>query len=138
MSRAADLRLTDVQPSQFWISERKLRDVRAWFTPEDLSGFGPIPVLLLDGVPVMTDGHTRAVAALTAGLEAVPMAWDEDELDRVMYRRCVAACRERRILTPADLLTRVIPEAEYRLRWDRWCDAMQAEVLRERAGADHE
>ena len=41
---------------------------QAWLDPEDLDGFAPIPVKLLDGLPVMTDGHTRAVAALMAGL----------------------------------------------------------------------
>ena len=29
----------------------------------------------------MTDGHTRAVAAVRAGLKTVPLVWDEDELD---------------------------------------------------------
>lgn len=128
-----NLTLADVQPSQFRICERKLRDVRAWFRPEDLSGFEPIPIRILDGVPVMTDGHTRAVAALLAGLETVPMAPEEDELDWEMYRRCVAACRERGIFRPADLVDRIVPEETYTEEWDRWCDRMQAEVLRRRA-----
>ena len=55
--------LKDLQPSQFWISEEKLQAVERWFDPADLSGFEPIPVRLLDGRPVMTDGHTRAAAA---------------------------------------------------------------------------
>ena len=57
------LRLRDLQPSQFYISAGKLKAIERWLHPEDLSGFQPIPVKLLDGKPVMTDGHTRAVAA---------------------------------------------------------------------------
>ena len=105
-----ELRLNDLQPSQFYISEGKLRAVEAWLNPEDLTAYEPIPVRILDGRPVMTDGHTRAVAALRAGLESVPLGWDADELDWDMYRRCVAACREREICSPADLLRQIIPE----------------------------
>ena len=89
-----ELKLKDIQPSQFYISEKKLHDIEAWLNPEDLSGFEPIPVKILDGVPVMTDGHTRAAAALRAGLTAVPLAADEDDLDWEMYRACVKACTE--------------------------------------------
>ena len=127
-----ELKLKDIQPSQFYISEKKLHDIEAWLNPEDLSGFEPIPVKILDGVPVMTDGHTRAAAALRAGLTAVPLAADEDDLDWDMYRACVKACRERNIFTPADLLPRIIPEQEYQEKWDRWCDNMQAEIRRSR------
>lgn len=127
-----DLKLKDLQPSQFYISEKKLREVEAWLDPADLSAFAPIPVKLLDGLPVMTDGHTRAVAALRAGLEAVPLCRDEDDLDWDMYRACVKACRERSILSPTALAGRILPEAEYREKWDAWCDEMQAEVARRR------
>ena len=75
-----ELKLKDLQPSQFYISEKKLRDIESWLNPVDLSCFEPIPLKLLDGRPVMTDGHTRAVAALRAGLDSVPLVWDEDEL----------------------------------------------------------
>ena len=127
-----ELKLKDLQPSQFYISEKKLRDIEGWLNPADLSCFEPIPVKLLDGRPVMTDGHTRAVAALRAGLEAVPLVWDEDELSWDMYRACVASCREQGIEAPGDLLSRIISEEKYREQWDKWCDRMQAEVERNR------
>lgn len=129
-------KLRELQPSQFCISEKKLRDVEGWFDPKDLSAFPPIPVKVLDGVPVMTDGHTRAVAALRAGLDAVPLAAEEDELDWEMYRECVTACRQRGVFSPADLLPRIISEEAYAEHWDRWCDAMQAGVLARRAEQD--
>lgn len=127
-----NLKLKDLQPSQFYISEKKLFDIEAWLDPADLSGFEPIPVKILDGVPVMTDGHTRAVAALRAGLAAVPLVRDEDELDWEMYRACVKACRERNIFSPADLLQSIIPEQEYQEKWDHWCDVLHAEIRRSR------
>ena len=123
--RIEDLKLKDLQPSQFYISEKKLRDIQAWLDPADLSGFEAIPVKLLDGVPVMTDGHTRAAAALLAGLDTVPLVWDTDELDRRMYRRCVEECRRRQVFSPSDLLPRIIGESEYHEKWDAWCDMMQ-------------
>ena len=126
------MELKDLQPSQFYISEKKLQDIESWLDPADLSAFEPIPVKLLDGRPVMTDGHTRAVAAIRAGLDSVPLIRDEDELDWDMYRACVKACREQGILSPADLLAQIISEEDYKEKWDRWCDVMQAEIVQSR------
>ena len=130
-----DWKLRELQPSQFYISEKKLREVEAWFDAKDLSSFAPIPVKLLDGRPVMTDGHTRAVAALRAGLDAVPLVWDADALDWEMYRVCVEACRSRQVCSPCDLLERVLSAEDYRAQWDGWCDAIQEAVIRNRVGA---
>ncbi len=127
------LTLKELQPSQFYISETKLSAVESWFDPCDLSGFEPIPVKILDDIPVMTDGHTRAAAALRAGMVSVPLIADPDDLDWDMYRECVRECRNRGVNTPADLLSRIISETEYREKWDAWCDEMQAEVLKKRA-----
>ena len=44
MKDISKLTLKDLQPSQFYISEKKLADVEAWFDPADLSRFEPIPV----------------------------------------------------------------------------------------------
>ena len=129
MQNRPTFKLTELQPSQFYISEKKLRQVEAWLRPQELSNFEPIPVKLLDGLPVMTDGHTRAAAALRAGLDRVPLVWDRDELDWDMYRRCVAECKRRGVNSPAELLRRVISEAEYAEKWDRWCDEMHAELI---------
>ena len=87
-----EMKLSELQPSQFYISAKKLKDIESWLNPADLSNFEPIPVKLLDGMPVMTDGHTRAVAAIRAGLDSVPLIWDHDELDWDMYRACVILC----------------------------------------------
>ena len=85
--------LRDIQPSQFYISESILSLVESWFDPNALSSFEAIPVRLLDGIPVMTDRHTRATAALRAGLVSVPLDWEQNELDWEMYAKCVEECR---------------------------------------------
>ena len=129
----SEMKLKELQPSQFYISAKKLKDIECWLHPADLSNFEPIPVKMLDGKPVMTDGHTRAVAAIRAGLDSVPLIWDMDELDWDMYRACVKACREQNILSPEDLLTRIISEEDYQEKWDKWCDIMQAEITQSRS-----
>lgn len=124
----SEILLKELQPSQFYVSEEKLRKAEQWFNPEDLSNFEPISVKELDGKLVMLDGHTRAVAALNAGLEKVPLIWETEEWDWEMYRRCVHECEQRDVLSPLDLVPRVISAAEYWEKWDAWCDRMQAEV----------
>ena len=132
MPELSKLLLRDLQPSQFWISERKLADVLSWFRPDDLSAFEPLPVKYLDGVPVLTDGHTRAVAALNAGLDKVPLVPETDELDWGLYRACVAACREKGIFSTLALTDRILTEEDYKREWDGWCDQLHAKTVRER------
>ncbi|MGN0741380.1 MAG: hypothetical protein ACI4L8_01935 [Candidatus Fimadaptatus sp.] len=123
-----DMAIRELQPSQFYLSAGKLERVRSWFDPRDMSGFEPLPVKLLDGRHVLTDGHTRAFAALSAGLERVPVVWDEDELDWEAYRIDVAACLRRGVAGVEDLAGRVLSEADYARKWRGWCDVVH-EVL---------
>ncbi|MDO5138298.1 MAG: GNAT family N-acetyltransferase, partial [Oscillospiraceae bacterium] len=125
-------KLKDLQPSQFFISEDKLRTVESWFDPSDMSAFVPIPVKFLDGSLIMTDGHTRAVAALQSGLDSVPLVWDTDDLDWDMYRRCVDECRNRGVFSTQDLVSRILSADDYSEKWDKWCDKMQEDVIRRR------
>jgi len=128
MKDISKLELRDLQPSQLYISEAKLAAVERWLDVSDLSSFDPIPVKELDGIPVMTDGHTRAVAALRAGLVRVPLVWDTDEMDWRMYRACVTMCRRFGILSPQDLESRIISQEDYSAKWDAWCDRMQEDI----------
>lgn len=128
MTDIRHLTLEEVQPSQFYISQTKLDGVRQWFNPTDLSRFEPIPIKLLDGVPVMTDGHTRAVAALLAGLTTVPLIPDTDELDWDLYSEDVKECRRRGIRSPYDLLDRIVDSHTYHELWDKWCDELYERI----------
>ena len=120
-----EIKLWDIQPSQFYLSEEKLRAIDTWFNPEDLSNFEPVPVRILNGRIIFTDGHTRAWAAYSAGLEQIPLVWDEDELDLEAYQLCVDACLERNVRSVADFAGRILSEEAYREKWDGWCDRMQ-------------
>ena len=123
------LRINDLQPSQFYISEEKIDNIKKWFNPQDLSNFEPIPIKELDGQVVITDGHTRLVVALPSGLDSVPLVWDEDELNWDMYRECVRECKKLGITSPSNLLTRIISKDEYDIKWNKWCDEMQKTIL---------
>ena len=123
------LRINDLQPSQFYISEEKINNIKKWFSPRDLSNFEPIPIKELDGQVVITDGHTRLVMALLSGLDSVPLVWDEDELNWDMYRECVKECKKLGITSPSNLLTRIISKDEYEIKWNKWCDEMQKTIL---------
>lgn len=85
----------------------------------------PLPIKRLDGVLILTDGHTRAVAALSNGINHLPLVWDEDELDWELYRRCVAECRNQGIYKPSDRLNRIITGEEYEVKWYGWYDKLQ-------------
>lgn len=124
-----ELTIKDLQPSQFYISQKKIDDINKWFNPNDLSNFEPIPIKILDGEIVITDGHTRIVAALQNGLYKVPLVYDEDELNWDMYRECVKECKKLNITSPLSLLSRIISEDEYEIKWNKWCDEMQQMVL---------
>ena len=123
-----DYSLKDLQPSQFYISQVKLSNIQAWFHKDDLSNFEPLPVKVLDGIPILTDGHTRAVAAILAGLESVPLVYDEDELDWNLYRYCVEQCNQKGIHSPYDLVDRVISACEYEEKWIGWCEQISSKL----------
>lgn len=126
-----DLYLKDLQVSQFYVSEEKLKAVQAWLDPDDLSNFEPVPVKMLDGIPVMTDGHTRALAAVLAGLERIPLTEETDELSWEMYRICVQEAHKRGVHTPYDLRDRILSAEAYKEKWDAWCDALHASLYSE-------
>lgn len=125
MKKCTDICLLDIQPSQFYLSEEKLGRIMIWFNSDDLSNFEPLPIKLLNGNVIFTDGHTRAYAAYRAGCTHVPLVWDEDELDWNLYQICVDACLERGIRSVAELSDRILTAAEYEQKWNRWCDEIQ-------------
>lgn len=126
------LSLCDIQPSQFYLSEEKILAIQQWFSPDDLSNFEALPIKLLNGRMIFTDGHTRAYSAWKAGLDKVPLVWDTDELDWEMYRRCVDACLGLGISSVADLDGRILSAEDYKKKWNGWCDEMQRTVNSER------
>ena len=120
--------LEELQPSQLYISAAKLAHVQRTFDPQRPESLDPIPIKALGDRVIMTDGHTRALAALLAGLAEVPVVWDEDELDWEAYQICVDWCLTEGIRTIADLQDRVVPAAAYEVVWYQRCREMQRDL----------
>lgn len=126
IERSHHLPLAALQPSQLYISATKLASVEAAWQPPLLETLGPIPIKALDGRIITTDGHTRAFAAFRQGFTAIPVVWDEDELDWEAYRICVTWCLEEDITTIMDLEPRILSHEDYEQLWHERCRVMQA------------
>ena len=122
MCKNEEILLTDIHPSQFYISQKKISEIEKWFNPQNLSNFEPIPIKKLNGKIIFTDGHTRAWMAYKSGIKKVPIVWDEDELDWDFYQFCVEGCLEREIYSIKDFEKRILSEENYIQKWDKWCE----------------
>ena len=114
------LPIEELQPSQLYVSEGKLRLCREWFDG-NLARMDAIPVIRLMGRMLMTDGHTRAVAAYLAGARELPCYLDDDELDITAYAMDLAMCCEEGVNSVSDLTSRVVPVKEYEHLWRKRC-----------------
>ncbi len=118
-----DLALTDVHPSQLYLSSEKLADVLAWFDFDD-PAYGPLPVFEYDGEWYLSDGHTRAFVAYLAGEERLSVERD-DEVREVydfdVYLACISWCEEEGVKTIADLRGRIVEPGTFEEVWIERC-----------------
>jgi hypothetical protein len=126
------IELDRLQPSQLYISQEKLSAVQGTTDFSSREGIRPIPVKVLGGLQVMTDGHTRAFAAYLAGLMGVPTYDDPDDLDWEAYQICVDWCQAEGIRSVADLAGRLVNAEDYERLWYDRCRAMQADLAEKR------
>lgn len=124
--------LNALQPSQFYVSATKLASVLERFLPAEME---PLPIRPIRGRTMLTDGHTRALAAHLHGLVDVPVHRDEDDLDWLAYERCVDQCLAEGVHCAGDLVGRVLPHGRYVELWNGWCDRMHAQLEAERKEA---
>ena len=122
-----ELPISQLQPSQLYVSKGKLRLVQEWFEPNNRKTFDPIPVRRFEDKILMTDGHTRAVAALLSGWDTVPVYWDTDALDMRAYAMDVQWCEDEGIHSPTDLAERIVPHKDYERLWRKRCMEMVVE-----------
>ena len=122
------MKLDKIQPSQLYVSSKKLAEVMKAFAPIELETLGPIPVKKLAGEVIFTDGHTRAFAAFLRNLQEIRVVWEDEELDWEAYEICVEWCKKEGIFTIADLKNRVISQEEYDVLWLRRCEKMQRDL----------
>ena len=118
--------LTELQPTQFYLSEEKIGNIKKWFNAADLSGFEPLPVKFLNGKFILTDGHSRAWVAFCAGLVKLPLIWESEDLDWKAYGKCVDACVARGVNSISDFAGRILSKEDYKIQWNGWCDDLHA------------
>ncbi|KXT72452.1 hypothetical protein SGODD07_00714 [Streptococcus gordonii] len=112
------LPLTDIQPSQFFLSEKKLEEIATWFDQEELK---PLPVKRWKGEWFLTDGHSRAFTAYLRGRSEIPVYFDRDDINLKFYSNCIRRCKEKKILSIADLKDRILSDEAYQTEWLDWC-----------------
>jgi hypothetical protein len=109
------------QPSQLFLSGRKLHAATEWFDFDEPS-YEPIRVIRLDGELVCIDGHTRAYLARLAGAEELLVTETTDEGHPMeLYADCVGWCQRKDLTSVADFAGRVVSHESYERRWIDRC-----------------
>ena len=122
------IKIEELQPSQLYISRKKLEKVQRWFTPTDPSSYNPIPIKKLDDRIIITDGHTRIYVAYLEAVDEIKVEWDIDDLDWDIYRICVDWCLEEGITTISNLEGRLLESDQYQTLWIDRCQKIQQQT----------
>ena len=112
------LPFSEIQPSQFFLSEKKLEEIATWFDQEELK---PLPVKRWKGEWFLTDGHSRAFTAYLRGRSEIPVYFDRDDINLKFYSNCIRLCKEKNIKSIADLKDSILSEEAYQTEWLDWC-----------------
>jgi hypothetical protein len=123
-----------IQPTQLYISSKKLARVIEVIGRSPPFEYEPIPVKELNGRVVYSDGHTRAFALHRLGVTEIQCCWEDTALDWDEYEACVGWCLAEGIKTIADLDGRVVGPDEYKRLWLDRCAGMQKEMENKRKG----
>ena len=124
-----NVKLTDLHPTQLYLSEKKLHDIQMLDQSEEIINLDPISILAVGNRLLITDGHHRAYQALLAGQDMISAEFDIDGDDE-LYDLYAQACEERKIDSVLDLKHRILPQDEYEAKWYNWCDGFnQAATL---------
>ena len=134
MSKIFEMKISEIQPSQLYISKKKLAKVNKFFDPKNKETLGIIPVKKLGKDIIYTDGHTRAVAAFLAGYQEITVEWEDEDLDWEMYEVCVQWCKDDKIFKAKDLAKRLVSHKDYKLLWYKKCEILHKEFDMKRNG----
>ena len=133
MNNIFKLKLSEIQPSQLYISQTKLDNVLTAQKSNMSESLEPIPIKKLDGDLVSTDGHTRGVAWLLTGSEIVDVELEDFDMDWDAYRICIQWCKDEEITSFHDLSGRISDHKEYEILWLERCRIMQENLERNRS-----
>ncbi len=128
MSEEFYMSILDIQPSQLYISEMKLKMVSEWLNDRNRNDYEPIPIKKLNDNIIFTDGHTRAFALYSMGVENIRCIWDKDELNWELYQRCVDWCLDEGIQNISHLEQKVINHDTYQILWYERCSKLCTEL----------
>ena len=131
-----EVNITDLHPTQLYLSEKKLQAIQMLDQSADIINVDPISVLAFGNRFLITDGHHRAYQALLAGQDTISAEWDRDGGDE-LYHLYAQACEERKIYSVLDLKNHILAQDEYEAKWYNWCDGFnQAATLLLKRKAD--
>ena len=130
------VKLTDLHPTQLYLSEKKLQDIQVLYQSAEIIHVDPISILTYGNRLLITDGHHRAYQALLTGQDTISAEFDKDGGDEI-YHLYAQACEERKIDSVLDLKHHILPQDEYEAKWYNWCDGFnQAATLLLKRKAD--
>lgn len=133
MAEAFQMKLDSIQPSQLYISSKKLDSIMKSLERSKPVSVEPIPIKKLGNQVIFVDGHTRALAAFLLGLSEVPVYWEDEELDWEEYEICVEWCKREGIHTISDLKNRIVSHKDYQVLWLDKCRRMQQDLAERKA-----
>ena len=119
--------IADLHPTQLYLSEKKLQDIKILYQSAEIINMNPISVLAFGDRLLITDGHHRAYKALLAGQNTISAEFDKDGGDE-LYHLYAQVCEERKIYSVLDLKNHILPEYEYEAKWYNWCDGFNQAV----------
>lgn len=126
MEQPFRLRLDEIQPTQLYINVCKLANLEEKYPPGTEAKIEPVPVKMMHGKIVYTDGHTRAFIVWKRGFESIDAVWDDTDLDETTYETCLGWCESEKIFTIADLNNRIIDDETYQVEWIARCQAIDS------------
>lgn len=111
------VKMSDLQPSQFYVDEDKLQAVKSFIrAPEDII----IPVTEWEGRYISQDGHTRLAAAAELEFDKVYAFIPQPKEEDGWLFRFAREARKREIFQPSDLVK--VSHEDYDLLWNQFCD----------------
>ena len=120
-SRSLRLKISDIRPSQVYISQDKLRSVEYYLRCGAGHMLPPVPVFRWKRRWVLSDGHTRCLGLYLHGREEIEAYVDPEPLDLDMYRVCLQWCQKEELLNIADLEQQVIHHRAFEAFWLQRC-----------------
>ena len=130
------VKLTDLHPTQLYLSEKKLQDIQMLYQSEEIINLDPLSILAFGNCFLITDGHHRAYQALLTGQDTISAEFDKDGGDEI-YHLYAQACEESKITSILDLKHHILAQDEYEAKWYNWCDGFnQAATLLLKRKAD--